>query len=155
MNRPPGAARAWGEHAVYALLRGGFGVLLMTHGLPKLLGIAHGSMADPMGSSIRLIEHTLHLPAAPLLAGLVALLEAGGGLLLALGVATRPVAALVTVQMIAICIALGPTWVWIDRGIEFPALMAVLALYLAVRGGGAWSLAAAWRRRGEDHARAG
>lgn len=128
------------EALAYALLRAAFGVILITHGLPKLLRTSHGSMADPMAGSINLIENVLHLPAAPALAMCVALLEGVGGALLALGLGTRLVAALVAVQMLAICYALGPTWPWIDRGIEYPFLMLFLAVFMAFRGGGRWSL---------------
>lgn len=128
------------EALAYALLRAVFGVVLITHGLPKLLRTSHGSMADPMAGSINLIENVLHLPAAPALAMCIALLEGVGGLLLALGLGTRLIAALVAVQMLAICYALGPTWPWIDRGIEYPFLMLFLAVFMAFSGGGRWSL---------------
>jgi putative oxidoreductase len=29
---------------------------------------------------------------------------------------------------------MGPTWPWTDRGIEYPALLAMLAAYFVVRG---------------------
>jgi len=128
------------EPLAYALLRAVFGTVLITHGLPKLLRTSHGSMADPMAGSIHLIENVLHLPAAPALAMLVALLEGVGGALLALGFGTRVVAAMVAVQMLAICVALGPNWPWIDRGIEYPFLMLFLAVFIAFHGGGRWSL---------------
>ena len=128
------------EPLAYALLRAVFGIVLVTHGLPKLLRTSHGSMADPMAGSINLIENVLHLPAAPVLAMLVALLEGVGGVLLALGFGTRVIAAMVAVQMLAICVALGPNWPWIDRGIEYPFLMLFLALSMAFKGGGRWSL---------------
>mgnify|MGYP001082603004 CR=1 FL=1 len=128
------------EPLAYALLRVVFGVVLITHGLPKLLRTSHGSMADPMAGSINLIENALHLPAAPALAMFVALLEGVGGALLAIGFGTRAIAAMVAVQMLAICVALGPTWPWIDRGIEFPFLMMFLGLFMAFKGGGRWSL---------------
>jgi Predicted membrane protein len=128
------------EPLAYALLRAVFGVVLITHGLPKLLRTSHGSMADPMAGSINLIENTLHLPAAPALAMFVALLEGVGGALLAIGFGTRAIAAMVAVQMLAICVALGPTWPWIDRGIEFPFLMLFLGVFMAFKGGGHWSL---------------
>jgi len=124
----------------YALLRAAFGVILITHGLPKLLRTSHGSMADPMAGSINLIENVLHLPAAPALAMCVALLEGVGGALLVLGLGTRLVAALVAVQMLAICYALGPAWPWIDRGIEYPFLMLFLAVFMTFSGSGRWSL---------------
>ncbi|MFL9672725.1 MULTISPECIES: DoxX family protein [Pseudomonas] len=128
------------EPLAYTLLRAGFGVIMVTHGLPKLLGNAHGSMADPMAASINLIQNRLHLPQAELIGLLVALLEAVGGLLLILGLGTRLVAAMLTVQMLTIAYLLGPTWPWIDRGIEYPVLLALLSLYLVFRGAGRYSL---------------
>lgn len=124
----------------YALLRLVFGAVLFTHGLPKLLRTSHGSMADPMAGSIHLIENVMHLPAAPALAMLVTLLEAIGGVMLAVGLGTRLIALGVAVEMIGISYALGPTWPWIDRGIEYPVLMLFLAAYIAAHGGGRWSL---------------
>lgn len=128
------------EPLAYALLRVVFGVVLITHGVPKLLRTSHGSMIDPMAGSINLIENVLHLPAAPALAMFVALLEGVGGALLAIGFGTRAIAAMVAVQMLAICVALGPTWPWIDRGIEFPFLMMFLGLLMTFKGSGRWSL---------------
>ncbi|WP_208278561.1 DoxX family protein [Massilia oculi] len=128
------------EPALYALLRLAFGIVMFTHGLPKALGILHGSMADPMAGSTRLIQDVMGLPFAPQLAFLVMLLETGGALMLALGLWARPVALLIALQMVGICYALGPTWPWIDRGIEFPFLMGFLALYIAVRGSGRFAL---------------
>ncbi|WP_431259026.1 DoxX family protein [Roseateles chitinivorans] len=141
------------EPAAYALLRFAFGAILFTHGLPKALGTSHGSMADPMAGSIRLIDQVMGLPFAPQLAVLVMLLETVGAAALAIGFCTRWVALAFTLEMIGICVALGPTWPWIDRGIEYPVLMAALAAYMVVRGGGAyavdrrlpWSAARAWQ----------
>ncbi|MDU9026022.1 DoxX family protein [Pseudomonas corrugata] len=128
------------EPYLYALLRTVFAVVLFTHGLPKALGTSHGSMADPMAASINLIQNVMRLPFASQLAFLVMLLETAGALLLAMGLATRLVALLIALQMLAISYALGPTWPWIDRGIEFPVLMGFLALYIVARGGGAYSV---------------
>ena len=124
----------------YAALRAGFGVAMVTHGLPKLLGTSHGSMADPMAGSINLIGNVLHLPGAPLLALFVAVLEGVGGAMLTVGFLTRLVAPMIAVQMAFICLALGPNWPWIDRGIEYPFILGLLALFIAMRGGGAVSI---------------
>ena len=124
------------EPVLYAVLRVVFGIIMFTHGLPKALGISHGSMADPMAGSINLIKNVMGLPFAPQLALLVMLLETVGAVMLAIGLWTRPVALAIAVQMAGISYALGPTWPWIDRGIEFPMLMLFLALYIAVRGSG-------------------
>ncbi|NNJ15817.1 DoxX family protein [Pseudomonas putida CSV86] len=129
-----------GEPLAYASLRACLGIVMLSHGLPKLLRTSHGSMADPMAASIRLIETVLHLPFPEVFALLVALLEGVGGVLLALGLGTRALAAAMAVQMAAIAYILGPNWPWIDRGIEYPVLMLVLFLYIVFRGGGRYSL---------------
>jgi putative oxidoreductase len=129
-----------GEPALYAVLRVAFAAILFTHGLPKLLGDGHGSMADPMAGSINLIRNAMGLPFAPQLAFLVMLLETGGAILLALGLGTRAIALIFALEMVGISYAMGPTWPWIDRGIEYPVLMAFLALYMAARGGGRYAL---------------
>ncbi|MHC8289594.1 DoxX family protein [Pseudomonas sp. XS1P51] len=129
-----------GEPVSYALLRATYGVIMVTHGLPKLLGQSHGSMADPMAASINLIQNVLHLPMPGLIGLLVALLEGVGGLLLVLGLGTRLLAAMMGIQMLTIASILGPTWPWIDRGIEYPVLMAFLSLYILFRGAGRYSL---------------
>lgn len=128
------------EPLAYLLLRIGVGLTLMTHGVPKLLGRSHGSMADPMAASTNLIANVLQLPGAPLIAWAVALLEGVGGLMLALGFLSRLVAPLVLVQMLVICYLLGPTYPWIDRGIEYPVVLALLAFYIACRGSGRGAL---------------
>jgi putative oxidoreductase len=123
----------------YTLLRAAFGLTIVTHGLPKLTGSAHGSMADPMAGSINLMTNVLHLPFAPQLAMFVALLETFGGLAVALGFATRIFAPMLAIQMAFICIALGPTYPWIDRGFEYPLILGFVALLISIYGGGAWS----------------
>ncbi|MBF6617885.1 MAG: DoxX family protein [Candidimonas sp.] len=131
---------AGAEPILYAVLRFAFGAILFTHGLPKAMGSSHGSMADPMAGSINLIQNVIGLPFAPQLAFLVMLLETVGAFMLAIGLWARPVALLIAVEMVAISYALGPTWPWIDRGIEYPVLMGFLALYIAVRGAGHFSV---------------
>ncbi|WLE62757.1 DoxX family protein [Burkholderia plantarii] len=131
-----------------ALPRVSLGAILLTHGLPKLLHTAHGAMADPMASSIRLIRDGAGLPFAPQLATLVMLIETAGALLLMLGLGTRAVALAIFAEMIGIARVLGPTWPWLERGIEYPVLMGCVALSIALTGGGPWSLDAWWRRRG-------
>lgn len=126
--------------AASALLRVAFGLTIVTHGVPKLLGTSHGSMADPMAGSTGLIGTVLELPFAPELALFVALLETFGGLAVAAGLATRLFAPMLAVQMAAICLALGPTYPWIDRGIEYPLILGFIALWISMQGGGRWSV---------------
>ncbi len=135
------------EPLSYLLLRVAFGLMLMTHGVPKILGRSHGSMADPMAGSVHLIGNVLHLPAAPLIGWFIALLEGVGGLMLALGLLTRLVAPLVVVQMLVISWLLAPTFPWIDRGFEYPLMLVFVMLLIAARGGGPVALDAWLRRR--------
>ena len=118
-----------GRVTSYVLLRLGFGLTIATHGVPKLTGSAHGSMANPMAGSANLIENVLGLPFAPQLAVFVALLETVGGLAVAVGFATR-----LAIQMAAICFALAPTYPWIDRGIEYPIILGLIALLISMNG---------------------
>jgi putative oxidoreductase len=129
-----------GRVASYVLLWIGFGITIVTHGVPKLTGSAHGSMANPMAGSVNLIENVLGLPFAPQLALFVALLETLGGLAVAVGFATRLFAPMLAVQMAAICFALGPTYPWIDRGIEYPIILGLIALLISMNGAVAWSV---------------
>ncbi|MGK6318600.1 DoxX family protein [Sphingomonas sp. DT-204] len=124
----------------YTLLRMAFGLTILTHGIPKLLGTAHGSMANPMAGSTRLIGEVLGLPFAPQLAVFVALLETFGGLAVAGGLATRIFAPMLAIQMAAICFAVGPTYPWIDRGFEYPLILGFVGLMISIHGGGKWSV---------------
>jgi putative oxidoreductase len=128
------------EPAAYAVLRSVFGIVMMTHGLPKVLGIGHGSMTNPLAGATRLIADVLHLPFAPQLAYAVGLFETIGGLLLVMGLLTRPVAALMAVQMVVICYIHRAHFAWIDRGMEYPLVLLFVATMIAARGGDHWSL---------------
>lgn len=128
------------EPIAYALLRAGFGLTMVTHGVPKLLGIPHGSMRDSFGGSARMIENELGLPFAIQLAQFVTALEVCGGLAVAIGLLTRLFAPMFALQMAAICIALAPTYPWGDRGFEYPLLLGLIAFAISIRGGGAYSL---------------
>ncbi|WP_020400377.1 DoxX family protein [Kordiimonas gwangyangensis] len=123
----------------YAVLRVAYGVVIFTHGLPKALGTSHGSMADPMAGSTRLIAEVMGLPFAPQLAVLVMLLETLGAICLAAGFMTRLLALAFVVEVIGIAYALGPVWPWIDRGIEYPVMLAFTAIYMLATGGGRYS----------------
>lgn len=129
-----------GEPITYALLRIAFGLSILTHGIPKLLGMPHGSMADPMAGTTNLIGNVLGLPFAPQLAIFVALLETFGAIAIAMGFGTRLLGLVFTVQMIVICFAIGPTYPWIDRGIEYPIMLGFVSLLFVIRGGGRYSV---------------
>jgi putative oxidoreductase len=141
-----GGLYARGEVICYALLRAGFGLVILTHGIPKLFGLPHGSMTDPLGGATRLIETNLGLPYAPQLAIMITALETVGALALTAGLFTRLLAPMFAVQMLVICFALRANFAWIDRGYEFPLVLGLIALFLSFRGGGELSLDR-WMRR--------
>ncbi|WP_174278745.1 DoxX family protein [Sphingomonas bacterium] len=124
----------------YLLLRVGLGAILLTHGAPKLLGTAHGVMADPYAKTAELVRAKLALPLPFVFADLVTGLETIGAACLTLGLFTRLVAPMIAVEMALICIVFWPTWVWLDRGMEYAFLMGLVALYMALRGGGRYSV---------------
>jgi putative oxidoreductase len=76
-------------------------------------------------------------------------LELFGGILLLLGLFTRPVAFILSGQMAVAYFyahANQGFWTLLNRG-ELAALYSFLFLYLAVVGGGIWSLDRLWRRK--------
>lgn len=73
----------------HALLRIGAGLLFMQHGAQKLFGALGG--VDGNGATVELMGQM----------GLAGVVELVGGLLLVIGLATRPVAAVAMIQMIA------------------------------------------------------
>jgi len=123
----------WGPRLL-SVLRIVAGFLLMQHGMQKLLGLP-----APMPTGT-----------VPLLSlfGFVGVLELGGGLLLLLGLFTRPVAFILSGLMAAAYfMAHAPQGFWplLNQG-ELAALYSFVFLYLAVAGGGARALDRLLRR---------
>jgi putative oxidoreductase len=113
------------------------GVLLVPHGAQKLFGWFGGYGIEATG---QFFASKLGLPAS--LAVLAGVIEFFGGLLLALGLATRVVAALVfglmAVAVMQVHLAAG--FFWTDGGFEYPLLWGIVALAFVLRGGGRYSL---------------
>jgi putative oxidoreductase len=107
----------------------------MEHGSQKLFGVpppAQGGTVPPLLS----------------LSGVAGILEFFGGLLLLLGLFTRPVAFVLSGQMaVAYFMVHAPQGFWpiLNRG-ELAALYSFVFLYLAAAGGGLWSVDHLWRR---------
>jgi putative oxidoreductase len=119
------------------LLRAATGLLLVPHGAQKLFGWFGGYGLDATG---QFFAAKLGLPASfALIAGLI---EFVGGLALALGFLTRPVAALVAAVMAVavVKVHLPAGFFWTAGGYEYPLLWGVAALFFAVRGGGRLSV---------------
>ena len=125
--------------AVYAdaLVRLTAGILLIPHGAQKLFGLFGGPGLD---GARAMFETKLGLP--PWLAVAAGVIELVGGALLALGLATRPIALIIAAQMFYIVFAVH--WhagLFAQKGgFEYPLLWAVVALSYALKGGGHCSL---------------
>ena len=124
---------AWGSLSgtwsprVLSVLRIVTALLFIPHGTQKLFGVPGAQQAVPTLLSLM---------------GIAGILECVGGLLILLGVFTRPAAFVLSGHMaVAYFMAHAPRGFWpiLNRG-ELAALYCFVFLYLAVAGGGPWSL---------------
>jgi len=106
----------------------------MLHGTQKLFGV-------PPSASGRTVELASRMGAA-------GVIEVVGGLLILLGLFTRPAAFICSGEMaFAYCLAHAPRGLLPNtNGGELPVLYCFIFLYLAAAGGGRWSVDAARRR---------
>lgn len=124
----------------YAFFRIVVGIVIITHGVPKVFHLPHGSMKNPLGLTAQMISDTLHLPGASYLASGIGMLELVGGIMLALGLLTRLVAPMFAIEMLIICFTLAPNWAWFDIGMEYPLVLGAAALYFSLHGGQRYSV---------------
>ncbi|MDR3438680.1 DoxX family protein [Telmatospirillum sp.] len=119
------------------MVRVATGLLLLPHGAQKLFGWFGGYGLAATG---QFFSTKLGLPASLALIG--GLIEFVGGLMLAAGLVTRPVAALIAGMMAVavIQVHLPAGFFWTSGGFEYPLLWGLLALSFVVRGGGRYSL---------------
>ena len=118
----------------YPLIRFAAGVMLVPHGYAKLFQGGVANTAKGMAAA--------GLEPATFLAWYIGCLEFFGGILLAIGLFTRPVAALV-VGFMAVAtfhVHWGNGFFWINKGYEYPLFWALVALAIVIRGGGNLSL---------------
>lgn len=124
---------AWGSLSgtwsprVLSVLRIVTALLFIPHGTQKLFGVPGAQQAVPALGSMM---------------GVAGIVECIGGLLILVGVFTRPVAFLLSGEMaVAYVTGHAPRGFWpiLNRG-ELAALYCFVFLYLAVAGGGSWSL---------------
>ena len=121
-----------GSQCMLSILRIVSALLFMQHGAQKLFGFL-----APM-------QATLHSLLS--LMGIAGVLEFFGGLLLVLGLFTRPVAFVLSGQMaVAYFMVHAPKGLWpLQNGGDLAFLWSFVFLYMAVAGGGAWSLDRLW-----------
>lgn len=121
----------------YPLIRFSAGLFLMPHGAQKLFGWFGGNIQGTIGFFSQLgLE-----PALPL-AYLVGAVEFFGGLFLAVGLLTRPIAVAIAVLMAvaAFKVHLANGFFWSNGGYEYPLFWGLVALSCAFSGGGRLSL---------------
>ena len=117
----------------YTLIRVALGLILIPHGFAKLFG------ADAVPASRNFVNFGWAYPVA--WAYFIGAVEFFGGIMLALGLLTRIVAAAFVIEMGVISFAvLYPSWSWGRRGMEYALFMGIVALAIFLPGGGRWSL---------------
>ena len=120
------------------LLRVVVGGFLIPHGAQKLFGAFGGYGIEGTGKFME----SLGFAPGFLFAGLVGGVEFFGGILLAIGLLTRPVAVAVTIVLAvaALSVHLSKGFFAGQGGIEFAALWTFAAAYFAFRGAGPYSV---------------
>lgn len=120
------------------ILRIVFGLILMAHGSQKLFGL-FGGMG--MTANAQLFDKLGYGPGM-FWGNLVGCTEFFGGLLLAIGLWTRPAALAVVIFMInaVYFTSMRGGFFWTKGGSEYSLLIGFVALLFLIRGAGAWSL---------------
>jgi putative oxidoreductase len=133
MNTP------WVIRSAYFLLRFVAGFLFFQAGSVILFGWFGGMPGHPPGSTPPLLSQV----------GIGGALEFFGGLLILLGLLTRPVAFILSGEMaVAYWQFHAPNGHWPVQNQGMPAvLFCFIFLYMAAQGGGDWSLDAVFRRK--------
>ena len=141
----PGLAGIYRSLKTYSwpLVRVTTGLLFVPHGMQKLFGLWGGNIANTAeGFAKQGLEPALAL------AYYIGGLEFLGGILLAIGFLTRPVALLfagfMAVAAFHVHIKIG--WFWNQRGMEMPLLLMLLCVAILIRGGGPFSVDRALNR---------
>ncbi|MEW6750512.1 MAG: DoxX family protein [Candidatus Latescibacterota bacterium] len=131
---PPAAGLVWLASGAHAALRIGAGLLFIPHGLQKVFGLLGG--AGGSGAAVPLVS----------LLGLAGVLEFVGGILLVVGLLTRPVAAILTLEMLVAYVKahMPQGGLPIQNGGELALLYALVFFALTAFGSGPLSLDRRW-----------
>jgi putative oxidoreductase len=125
------------EPFVLPLLRAGLGIILIAHGCQKLFGM-FGGMG--LNANAALFQRLGYSPGM-FWGTLVGCTETVGGILLVLGLFTRPAALSIVIFMIfSIHFTSAKGFFWSNGGMEYSILILLVALVFMIRGGGEYSL---------------
>ncbi len=126
-----------------ALLRVAVGLALVPHGLRNTFGFFPntGVRALNLSALAKQLDETGYRP-GKLWAPAISLTQLIGGPLLALGLFTRPVAAVVLVFLLVTNIERWRVgrYFWNQLGMEYTLMWTIAAFYIFIRGGGSYSL---------------
>jgi putative oxidoreductase len=120
------------EPLAYPLLRVTAGLLLVPHGAQKLFGWFGGDPAKTIAAF-----QTIGFEPAAFLVTLTGVIEFVGGLLIAVGLLTRPAAA-ISAGLLAVTIYVTSARGW--SAMEFSVLWTVVCFTIAILGGGRLSM---------------
>jgi len=133
----PFVARIYGPALPYgyAFIRLCTGAILVPHGVQKLIDSGAASLAAKTIAA-------WGLPGPLVWAYGIGILECVGGVMLALGLLTRPIALLFVIELL--CILFGVTldkgWLWTRGGSQYVVFLLGLCVAILLRGGGRYSL---------------
>jgi putative oxidoreductase len=121
----------------YLIVRVTAGLMLIPHGWPKVFGRGASGVAAMLTN--------YGIPAALPFAYLIMGLETIGGILIAIGLFTRPIAALLVIEfLVIIFVAHWPRGYFgsaaAGLGFEYPLMWGLILLAIMLRGGGPWSV---------------
>ena len=118
------------EPFAYAFIRFCTGAIIVPHGVDRLF--YSGSHAELSG-----FLQSIPAPA-------IGAFELVGGVFIALGLLTRPIALLFAIEWIGIAFAMpmapGKSWLMLGESPHYPVLVAALCIAFVLRGGGHYSL---------------
>jgi putative oxidoreductase len=117
----------------WPLIRATAGIVLFTHGWPKLMAGAQVVAANTLAK--RGIEPAL------VLAYVLIFLETAGAICITLGFLTRPIAIALVIEFAVIVYHTIPVgYAWNRGGYEYPLMWGLIFLAIAIRGGGPYSV---------------
>lgn len=132
----PALGRHYGftSDLAYLIVRVTAGLMLIPHGWAKVMNLGVDRVATSLGN--------YGVPSPKPFAIIIMVLETIGGIMIALGLFTRIVAAMLVVEfLVIIFVAHWPKGYAVGAGgIEYPLMWGLLLLAVLLRGGGPWSV---------------